>query len=136
MRARGWLGRRGRGPWGLGPKKPTCPPPTLSIYTNKCGGGGRGSFIYRNDSREPGEAPQKQGSSLLLSSLKKKKEEEEGRKKKTEREIGGGCTPHFQLWRRWIHVSSLITPGPGPSVLFTLPRRGRASVATITSTPG
>ena len=58
------------------------------------------------------------------------------RKKKTEREIGGGCTPHFQLWRRWIHVSSLITPGPGPSVLFTLPRRGRASVATITSTPG
>ena len=70
--AGGW-GRRGRGPWGMGPKKPTCPPPTLSIYTNKCGGGGRGSFIYRNDNREPGEAPQKQGSSLLLSSLKKKK---------------------------------------------------------------
>ena len=70
--AGGW-GRRGRGPWGMGPKKPTCPPPTLSIYTNKCGGGGRGSFIYRNDNREPGEDPQKQGSSLLLSSLKKKK---------------------------------------------------------------
>ena len=66
----------------MGPKKPTCPPPTLSIYTNKCGGGGRGSFIYRNDNREPGEAPQKQGSSLLLYSLKKKKKK---KKKKEER---------------------------------------------------
>lgn len=43
-----------------------------------------GSFIYRNDNREPGEAPQKQGSSLLLSSLKKKKKEREKKRRRKE----------------------------------------------------
>lgn len=60
------------------------PPQTHTLFTRINAGGG--SFIYRNDNRKPGEAPQKQGSSLLLSSLKKKKKKkEEGRKRQKEK---------------------------------------------------
>lgn len=58
------------------------PPQTHTLFTRINAGGG--SFIYRNDNRKPGEAPQKQGSSLLLSSLKKKRrrrKEEKDRKR-------------------------------------------------------
>lgn len=96
------MGETREGTLGPGPEKAYLPSPTLSIYTNKCGGGGRGSFIYRNDNREPGEAPQKQGSSLLLSSLKKKRRKKEKDRKRNRRRLHSSFSALAKMDPRFI----------------------------------